>query len=93
MTSHDDVVSEQQTSVACPTQWQGQLVDGRHFYFRYRSGIAHLGFGSTEEEAVDDTIDGVGAFGVSAGDDLDGYMTDDEYAAAFDLLCTTRELD
>lgn len=61
----------------CPVQYEGQLVDGRHFYFRYRGGWAALGFGATADDAVRDTMgDGSGA-SVSHGDALQGFFEDD----------------
>ncbi len=40
---HPDVVSQVQTCMACPDQWEGRLYDGNYFYFRYRGGHAGLG--------------------------------------------------
>lgn len=55
------------TCYACPDQWEGQLIDGTYFYFRYRWGCASLGFSNESPfEAVDDPhtvyIDHGGAF-------------------------------
>ena len=35
---HKIVKRDALTCRACPTQWEGQLHDGRHFYFRYLCG-------------------------------------------------------
>ncbi len=32
------VVSCEQTTTACPTQWEGRTDDGQHVYARYRGG-------------------------------------------------------
>ncbi len=36
-----------------PNQIEGHTDDGRHFYFRGRHGGWSLGFGATEDEAVE----------------------------------------
>jgi hypothetical protein len=42
----------QMTTSAVPTQWEGQLEDGRFFYARYRHGILRLGVGETPVDAA-----------------------------------------
>jgi hypothetical protein len=37
---------------ACPSQWEGQTLDGEFFYFRYRHGRLSFGFGPTDDDAV-----------------------------------------
>lgn len=37
----------------CPAQYEGRLIDGRWFYFRYRWGWAYVGVGATLDEAID----------------------------------------
>lgn len=67
------VVSLTQTCSACPSQWEGQLNDGRWLYARYRWGHLSVGLGGSLDEAV-------GARGpealyeASCGDGLDGCM-------------------
>lgn len=39
-----------------PVQAQGQLADGRHWYFRGRGCVANLGLGGTAPEAVEDSM-------------------------------------
>jgi hypothetical protein len=53
MTFHPAMASARMTCNACPEQWEGKLVDGRWFYFRYRSDVASLGLASTEWGAVE----------------------------------------
>lgn len=48
------ISSYEQTSVACPEQYEGQLIDGQAFFFRLRHGTAKLGIGATVEEARTD---------------------------------------
>jgi hypothetical protein len=70
------------TCFACPTQWEGEMTDGTKFYFRYRHGVARLGFGDTIDEAVMDTSGESMVF----GDSLDGVMDHTEYSQAFTKL-------
>ncbi len=63
------------TCPSVPTQYEGVTADGRSFYFRYRFGKASLGFGSTIDEAAEDS------FGreLRHGDDLDGSLAEQEF--------------
>lgn len=45
------------TCYGAPVQAQGQLADGRFWYFRGRGCVVNLGVGATEREAVEDTMD------------------------------------
>jgi hypothetical protein len=51
---HPAIAVANQTCHGCPEQWEGQLKDGRHFYFRYRHGSAGLGIGLDPAAAVED---------------------------------------
>lgn len=73
---------ERQTCIACPTQWEGELRDGRMFYFRYRHGYASLGVGGTVDQAVDDPE----TVGMGLGQSLDGFLDDVEYRRVRDQL-------
>jgi hypothetical protein len=46
------VVALKKTSVACPSQWEGDLEDGRAIYIRYRHGHLSVGVGDDIDEAV-----------------------------------------
>jgi hypothetical protein len=48
MVLHPAVAAATLTCDAVPVQWEGQLVDGRRFYFRYRFGRATLAVGPTK---------------------------------------------
>ena len=37
----------------CPTQWEGQLEDGRAIYIRYRWGELGVAVAATHDEALD----------------------------------------
>lgn len=71
------VVSLEQTCSACPSQWEGQLDDGRWLYARYRGGFLSIRLGDSLDEAIS-------AYGPDAlyesqcGDGLDGFMETDE---------------
>lgn len=69
------------TCFACPSQWEGELDDGRRLYVRYRHSWLNVGVGETADDAVDvafrpealvrSQVGGLGDVG-------DGYMTGDE---------------
>ncbi len=63
------IAESTQTCGACPEQYEGTLVDGREFYFRYRYGMATLGVG---ENRFTDKLRYV-----EHGDDLQGAFEDD----------------
>lgn len=58
--SHAAVKNARLTCEACPEQYEGQLTDGRYFYFRYRHGMASLAVASTPTQVagrIDETLD------------------------------------
>lgn len=87
MTFPDVRTSRVRTTPACPTQYEGKMPDGRVYYFRYRSGVARLGLGRTNEEAV---ADAMGRRGIVLGDGLDGVCSEDEFEAAAGELLALR---
>ncbi len=46
------IVSLERTSIACPSQWEGRLADGRFVFIRERWGTGHIQVGDTEDEAM-----------------------------------------
>ncbi len=72
------VADDELTCESCPTQWEGQLRDGRYFYFRYRFGHATLAVGATAGEVA-----GRRSVVMPIGDNLAGTMDQDEYRATF----------
>jgi hypothetical protein len=40
------------TTIACPTQWEGRLEDGRSLYVRYRHRTLRVGVGDQAKDAV-----------------------------------------
>lgn len=72
------VVALRQTSVACPSQWEGTLEDGQAVYARYRYGWLSVGVGDDVDQAVrsGSTDRALFAGGVGAG--LDGFLDFEE---------------
>lgn len=74
------------TCPAVPVQFEGDLSDGSRFYFRYRFGEAALGTGPDDEAARSFE----GRTWLSIGDDYDGSMTMEQFAATFLRLLVER---
>lgn len=84
---HPAVATATLTCGACPVQYEGQLLDGRHFYFRYRWGRATLGIGATPDAAAEDPDE----VGLTVGDNLRGvFDSDEERDAVFARLLATH---
>jgi hypothetical protein len=82
------VATYRETCIACPTQYEGTLKDGRVFYFRYRHGRATLGLGADEHAAVCDPS----TVGIRFEEDhLSGYVTEDEFKDLFVRLMECRD--
>lgn len=73
MIKHPEVASCIQSCPSCPEQYEGRLIDGRWFYFRYRHGRANLGIGHSFESAVRSSDLAT----LRTGDDLQGAFYDD----------------
>lgn len=83
MTFFDTLVTDYVCSCAgCPMQYEGTLVDGRWFYFRYRYGRASLGIGRTLDDAVSDTRE----VGTLYGGDWQGVLDEGEFRDLFEEL-------
>ena len=41
-----------QTCIACPSQWEGELENGKFIYIRYRWGNLGYGIGENHDDAV-----------------------------------------
>lgn len=88
-TFDDLVTSYTLTCEACPTQYEGDLADGRRFYFRYRFARAMLGIGATDHDAVKETL--TGPF-VHYGDPpYQGEIDEAEFKDLFMRLMRERE--
>lgn len=81
----DRIKTLEHTCEACPSQWEGLLEDGTHFYVRYRGGRFRVGFGDSLGDAIDNMT-----FSQSVGDSLDGYMTWEEALPRFNKALLAR---
>lgn len=55
MLTNPRIATQERTCHACPEQYDGTLHDGRHFYFRYRYGVASLGLDKDPDRAVENS--------------------------------------
>ena len=69
------------TCLACPSQWEGALDDGRAVYARFRHGHLSVGIGETVEGAVDNAMSDQAVYEGEIGDGLDGFMDLEELKA------------
>lgn len=72
------VVALQKTCIACPSQWDGVLEDGRAIYARYRHGALSVGVGDDPEEAVRNSWTEQALYADYVGDGFDGFMDFEE---------------
>lgn len=72
------VVALKNTSLACPSQWEGGLEDGRIIYARYRHGELSVGVADDIEKAVRNGMSDQALHMSHIGDGLDGFMDFDE---------------
>lgn len=72
------VVAMKQTCSACPSQWEGELEDGRMLYVRYRWGELSAGVGEDIKAAVKNGRSEETLFFEHVGDGFDGSMTFEE---------------
>jgi hypothetical protein len=75
------VLTLKKTCLACPSQWEGDLDDGRAVYARFRHGHLSVGIGETVERAVDNAMSGQALYEGQIGDGLDGIMDFEELKA------------
>lgn len=66
------------TCDACPSQWEGELEDGRNFYIRYRFGLLTVRFGKNVGDSAIDQKTSYQVYELTHGNSLDGYMTEEE---------------
>lgn len=70
-----DIVSMELTCPAAPVQLEGELDDGRRFYFRARFRKIEFGIGQTVTEAAEKTVDNTGLrFELTTGDESHNYI-------------------
>ncbi len=75
------VLTLKKTCLACPSQWEGALDDGRAVYARFRHGHLSVGIGETVERAVDNAMSDQALYEGDIGDGLDGFMDFEELKA------------
>lgn len=68
------VVALRKTCIACPSQWEGALDDGRVIYIRYRHGTLSVGTGDDIAAAVRNGSSNDALHAECVGDGLDGFM-------------------
>jgi hypothetical protein len=84
---HPLIATQQHTCIACPDQWEGTLIDGQRFYFRYRGGIASLGVTGDGTDPAEDP----GEVCMEHGEPLQGsFDSDDERSQVFAELLRRR---
>lgn len=81
------VADHRRTCSACPTQYEGTLVDGRTFYFRFRFARATLGVGATIDQAVCDPAETCIGYGDHP---MDGSIDEAEFQRLFVELMDLR---
>ena len=74
-----------QTTSACPTQWEGRLVDGRPFYISYRCGYLSVSFGEVGA-SLESAVDGSDWFGEEIGGPFDGVISIEEVCRRTGLI-------
>ncbi len=78
MNSLPKVVALKNTCIACPSQWEGSLEDGRAVYVRYRHGALSVAIGNGVDEAVRNGMSDDALYAGYVGDELDGFMDFEE---------------
>lgn len=74
------------TCLACPSQWEGTLDDGRAIYVRYRHGALSVGIGEDIDDAVRNGMSDQAFYAADIGDGLDGFMDAEELKTRLDGL-------
>jgi hypothetical protein len=72
------VLTLTKTCLACPSQWEGTLDDGRVVYARFRHGHLGVGIGDTVKAAVDNAMSDQALYDAELSDGLDGFMDFEE---------------
>lgn len=84
---HPLIATAARTCHALPEQWEGQLTDDQHFYYRYRWGRATLGIGPNPDAAVEDPNE----VSIQHGEDYDGeFVNATDRQAVFAVLLDQR---
>ena len=89
--THPLVATCEHTCPGSPDQYEGTLVDGRHFYLRYRFGRVQLGLGATIDEAVEETVFGGGVEMSLGGEYAGEFESDEERDTVFTQLLAEHD--
>jgi hypothetical protein len=65
------LIKLEQTSYACPSQWEGVLETGQHIYIRYRYSSLGFGIGKNIEDAINNS-----KHIMNYGEGADGFLTE-----------------
>jgi len=68
----------ERTCFACPSQWEGELEDGRMIYIRYRWGCLEVSISKNTIKDVSDAVEGRPIYQKYIGGDYDGVMDNEE---------------
>ena len=66
------------TCGACPSQWEGDFLDGRTFYIRYRWGGLSVRISDNVSDNYDDAVGGKEILYLKHGDDMHGVLSSKE---------------
>ena len=66
----------ERTCLACPSQWEGKLTDGRMFYVRYRWGYLSIRVSNGKTDDSMNAVRGEEIFGAQLGSDMDGCLSE-----------------
>ena len=75
------------TCIACPSQWEGELDDGRWLYVRYRGGRFSVSW-MTSEGVIGERF-----HETDFGDRLDGWLSDEEMLTHLPSWIGTRGVE
>jgi hypothetical protein len=74
------------TCGACPTQYEGRLLDGRMVYIRYRWGYLSIRISNESTTDISDAVNGTVIYGRQLGEDLDGSIEWTNIASVLDSI-------
>ena len=63
------------TCMACPSQWEGTLTDGRTFYIRYRYGLLSFRVSPEPSNDASDAVMARAVFHEQIGEEFDGVIS------------------
>lgn len=68
----------ERTCFACPSQWEGELEDGRMIYIRYRYGCLYVKISENYTNDISDAVRNKIIYQKYIGGDYDGVMDNEE---------------